>query len=205
MALSRQGAAVLGIEARAKDLEKAGLLKEHFELSGLELLCADVKDFTVERFGTFDVVLALGILYHLDQPVQWLRQVSAATKDVLIVDSHFAPADEPSFKQIDERFAGMLGELEKMDVGGWNCEGRWFTEYTETEDRELQLWASYSNHKSFWLTKESLLLALARAGFDLVFEQHDYSAHFYHYFTTSYPRGMFVAIKSAGLLNSSHL
>src|SRR2546429_3042549 len=71
MALSHQGATVLAIEARAKELEKAELLKEHFDLSELKLLCADVKDFTVERFGTFDVVLALGILYHLDHPVQW--------------------------------------------------------------------------------------------------------------------------------------
>lgn len=200
MALSREGATVLGIEARATNLEKAALLKEHFELSGMELLCADVKDLTVERFGTFDVVLALGILYHIDQPVQWLRQVASATRGVLILDSHFAPADEPSFKQVDNRFATTLGELEKMEVGGWNCEGRWFSEYTENEDREEQLWASYSNRKSFWLTKESLLLALVRSGFDLVFEQHDYSAHFYNYFTTTYPRGMFVAIKTAGLL-----
>lgn len=204
-AISREGATVLGIEARATNLEKAALLKEHFELSGMKLLCADVKDFKVERFGTFDVVLALGILYHVDQPVEWLRHVADATRGVLILDSHFAPADEASFKQIENRFAATLGELEKMEVGGWSCEGRWFSEYTEKEDREEQLWASYSNRKSFWLTKESLLLALVRSGFDLVFEQHDYSAHFYNYFATTYPRGMFVAIKSAGLLNNSHL
>ncbi|MEK6282012.1 MAG: methyltransferase domain-containing protein [Acidobacteriota bacterium] len=200
MAFSREGATVLGIEARAADLEKAALLKEHFGLSGMELLCADVKDLTVERFGTFDVVLALGILYHIDEPVQWLRQLAGATRGVLIIDSHFAPADEASFKQIDHRFATMLGGLEKTEVGGWNYEGRWYTEYDDNADREKQLWASYSNPKSFWLTKESLLLALMRSGFDLVFEQHDYSAHFYNYFTTTYPRVMFVAIKSAGLL-----
>jgi hypothetical protein len=195
MALSREGALLLGIEARSKNLEKAALLKEHFELSGMELLCADVKDFTVERFGTFDAVLALGILYHLDEPVQWLRQIAAATKDVLIVDSHFAPADQTSLTQMDNRLAA-LGALEKTEVGGWNYEGRWFSEYTEKEDREEQVWASYSNRKSFWLTKESLLLALMHSGFDLVFEQHDYSASFYQYFTTTYPRGMFVSIKN---------
>jgi hypothetical protein len=201
MALAREGASVVGIEARATNLEKAALLKEHFELAGMELLRGDVKDFTADRFGSFDAVLALGILYHLDQPVEWLRQVAGATRGVLIVDSHFAPADEASLKQMDSRIAS-LSRLERMDVGGWSCEGRWFTEYKEGEDREKQLWASYSNRKSFWLTKESLLLALMRAGFSLVFEQHDYSASFYNYFTTTYPRGMFVAIKSAGFAGS---
>lgn len=199
MALGYNGATVLGIEARVKNLEKAALLKEHFELSGLELVCADVKDFRLERFGTFDVVLALGILYHLDQPVQWLRQIAAATDRVLFVDSHFAPADEISLKQIDGRLAA-LGPLEQMEVDGWNCEGRWFSEYTEQHERDEQIWASYSNRKSFWLTKESLLLALVRSGFDLVFEQHDYSSSFYSYFNTTYPRGMFVAVKTAGPL-----
>jgi Methyltransferase domain len=195
MELSRGGAKVLGLEARAKNLEKAALLKEHFELPDMELLCADVKDFTAARFGTFDVVLALGILYHLDRPVQWLQQIGKATEKVLIVDTHFAPADEPSLRQMDERLAALSG-LEKTEVGGATYEGRWFSEYSEDQDREAQLWASYSNRKSFWLTKESLLLALVRAGFDLVFEQHDYSSAFYKYFTTTYPRGMFVAIKN---------
>jgi hypothetical protein len=70
-------------------------------------------------------------------------------------------------------------------------------------DAENQLWASYSNRSSFWLTKESLLRALLRAGFDLVLEEHDYSADFYEHFTEVFPRGMFLAIKSSGFVSRS--
>ncbi len=194
-ALCLQGATVLAIEARATNIEKVELLKQHFELSGMTVRRGDVKDFTIDRHGAFDVVLALGILYHLDQPVEWLHQVAAATKDVLIVDTHFAPADEESLKQIDSRLAA-LSPLEQVDFKALAYEGRWFTEYDEHHDREAQLWASYSNLRSFWLTKESLLLALKHAGFSLVCEQHDYSIDSYKYFTCTFPRGMFVAIKN---------
>lgn len=201
LALAGRGMKLLSVEARRKNLEKVRLLKEHFEASDMELLCDDVKEFTRERFGEFDVVLALGILYHLDEPVGWLRQIAQATHGVLVVDSHYAPPDESSLAQIDPRLA-QLSPLERIEVGGAVYEGRWFFEYDEKADREAQLWASYSNRSSFWLTKESLLQALMRAGFDLVLEQHDYSADFYKRLSITFPRGMFLAIKGSGFNGS---
>lgn len=201
LALAQRGINLLGIEARRKNLEKAQLLKEHFEVSNLELLCEDVKSFTRERFGMFDVVLALGILYHLDQPVAWLRQVAECTRGVLVIDSHYAPSDESGLAQIDPRLS-QLSSLEKIEVRGEVYEGRWFFEYDDKSNREDQLWASYSNHSSFWLTKESLLRALMRAGFDLVLEQHDYSADFYKHLTLTFPRLMVLAVKSDGFRES---
>lgn len=199
LALAQRGMNVVGIEARAKNLQKAQLLQEHFELPNLEFALGDVKNFTRDEFGDFDVVLALGILYHLDQPPAWLRQIAQATSSLLIIDSHYAPADELSLAFIDERLA--LSSLERMEDGPATYEGRWFFEYGEADKREDQLWASYSNRKSFWLTKESLLRAVSSAGFDLVFEQHDYSAALYEYFTIKFPRVMLIAVKSASFIS----
>src|SRR6185295_179089 len=98
---------VVGVEARALNLAKCRLLQEHFGVPGLEFVQGDVKDVTPERFGSFDAVLALGILYHLDRPVEWLRQLESVTKDVLIVDSHFAPADEAALAAIDPRLSNL--------------------------------------------------------------------------------------------------
>jgi len=194
LALAQKGANLLGIEARAKNLEKCSLLKAHFGLPNLKFIQDDVKNFTRKAFETFDVVLALGILYHLDKPVEWLQQVAEATKTILIVDSHYAPADDSSLKLVDPQFK--LGSLERTDIDGRTCEGRWCVEYEEDSDwldqREDKLWASYSNPKSFWLTKQSLFLALLHAGFDLVFEQHDCWGRQ----PTTWSRGMFVAAKS---------
>src|SRR4026209_1320594 len=45
----------------------------------------DVMDLSPERLGTFDVVLFLGVLYHLRHPLLALERVSSVTRDQLIV------------------------------------------------------------------------------------------------------------------------
>jgi SAM-dependent methyltransferase len=194
LALAQRGADVVGIEARHLNLEKANLLRDHFGLKNLRFDLADVKDFAPDAHGQFDVVLALGILYHLDQPVQWLQRVAAATCRVLIVDTHFAPADDTAMSKLDPRLSA-LSPLESQDIGDWKPKGRWFHEFDESAERESQLWASYSNSRSFWLTKESLLQSIVKSGFSLVLEQHDYSAGNFELFNVTYPRCMLVAVR----------
>jgi SAM-dependent methyltransferase len=196
LALAQRGADVLGVEGRKGNLERALLLKEHFGLANLNFEQADVKQFTAEAFGTFDVVLALGILYHLDDPVAWLRQIAGTTRAVLIVDSHLAPVDEAGLANVDPSLP-RLGRLEQMQVDGWSYEGRWFREVKPWANRQRRPWAAYSNDRSFWLTKESLVVALHRAGFDLLFEQQDWIATQYTLYTTKLIRAMFVAAKTA--------
>jgi hypothetical protein len=194
LAFALRGAQVVGVEARKTNFEKLAVLRDHFELPKLNFVQADVKDFSAERFGQFDATLALGILYHLDAPAAWLRQVSAATKRVIVVDTHFAPADEAALQRIDPRIAA-LGPIEAMKTGGIPYHGRWFTEYGANEAAEGMVWASYSNWRSFWLTKESLLRAIRDAGFDLVLEQHDYSVGSHDRMSVEFPRTMIVGIK----------
>jgi SAM-dependent methyltransferase len=194
LALAQRGMDVVGIEARAKNLKKAEFLAKYFKLPNLKFELGDVKNFTRETFGDFDVVLALGILYHLDEPTAWLRQIAQATRSVLVIDSHYAPADDASLALIDKRIA-QLSALEPIEDQGRTYEGRWFFEYGENVDVEGEVWSAYSNQKSFWLTKESLLSALSNAGFDLVYEQHDYYGLSYARFTAEFPRVMFVAVK----------
>ncbi len=194
LAFAQRGARVLGLEARKANFEKLALLCDHFDLPGLQFELGDVKDFTAERFGVFDAVLALGILYHLDSPAQWLRQASNATSKVIVIDTHFAPGDDASMRQIDPRISN-LSEIETVTVQGASYRGRWFKEYEPNTSPEDQLWASYSNWRSFWLTKESLFRAVRDAGFQLVLEQHDYSADNYERFNIEFPRTLLVGIK----------
>ena len=195
LALAQRNMDVTGIEARRKNLEKAQLIKKHFGLPRLEFVLDDVKNFSREKYGMFDVVLALGILYHLDAPASWLDQISKATKNVLVIESHYAPQDDEGVGRLDERLRN-LGPLKQEEHHGEIYEGRWYFEYGSEHDRENQLWASYSNRSSFWLTKESLLRATRNAGFDLVFEQHDYSIDSYKFHTETFSRGLFCALRS---------
>jgi len=47
----------------------------------------DVMDLSPERVGTFDVVLLIGVLYHLRHPLLALERVASVTRDLLILET----------------------------------------------------------------------------------------------------------------------
>lgn len=55
--------------------------------SKVEDLDIDVMDLSPERVGTFDVVLFLGVLYHLRHPLLALERVASVTRRTLIVET----------------------------------------------------------------------------------------------------------------------
>lgn len=55
--------------------------------SRVEDLEIDVLELSPERVGTFDVVLLLGVLYHMRHPFLALERVASVTRDLLIVET----------------------------------------------------------------------------------------------------------------------
>ncbi len=66
--------------------------------SKVEHQVIDVFDTSPETVGTFDVVLFLGVFYHLRNPLLALERLAAVTRERIIVESHVEPlyaADVP--------------------------------------------------------------------------------------------------------------
>src|SRR5262245_46581936 len=55
--------------------------------SRVEDIDIDVMDLAPERVGTFDVVLFLGVLYHLRHPYLALERVASVARDYLILET----------------------------------------------------------------------------------------------------------------------
>jgi tRNA (mo5U34)-methyltransferase len=55
--------------------------------SSVEDVEVDVLDLDPERLGTFDVVLFLGVLYHMKHPLLALERVASVTGDLLILET----------------------------------------------------------------------------------------------------------------------
>ncbi len=64
------------------DLARAALNLE------VEELDIDVPDLTPDRLGQFDVVLFLGVFYHLVDPIRALQSLAALTKEVAVIETH---------------------------------------------------------------------------------------------------------------------
>lgn len=71
----------------------SGQGKSAFELaravldSHVEDVDVDVLDLTPERVGSFDVVLFLGVLYHLPNPLLALERVASVTEGMLVLET----------------------------------------------------------------------------------------------------------------------
>jgi SAM-dependent methyltransferase len=88
---------VLGIDIRPQLIRRAELLRDHFSIAPerLELRCADVFDLDVSSLGQFDVVLCLGLVYHLEDPVGALRIAKALTRGLCVIESQLTRQADP--------------------------------------------------------------------------------------------------------------
>ncbi len=55
--------------------------------SKVETLVADFMEVDLNEVGTFDVVLYLGVLYHMENPLEALKRVAAVTGEVAIIET----------------------------------------------------------------------------------------------------------------------
>jgi tRNA (mo5U34)-methyltransferase len=67
------------------------------EATGLDIepIDVDVPDLTLEKTGgPFDIVLFLGVFYHLIDPIDGLRRAAEQSREVLVVESHIETSIE---------------------------------------------------------------------------------------------------------------
>jgi tRNA (mo5U34)-methyltransferase len=93
----RRGASrVLATDSFAWRTAKAGFeLARRVLDSHVEDMDIDVLELSPDRVGTFDVVLFLGVLYHMRHPLLALERVASVTGDHLVLETHVDLLDLP--------------------------------------------------------------------------------------------------------------
>lgn len=86
------GAEVVGFDSRQELIDQADLLKSIVGLSNVEFKVLDFWNMSPQALGgTFDVVLNLGILYHLPKPLQALELTKAVARERILLDTAVNP------------------------------------------------------------------------------------------------------------------
>ncbi|MDA2918200.1 class I SAM-dependent methyltransferase [Desulfobacterota bacterium AH_259_B03_O07] len=155
------GAEVVAIEGRESSIEKAMFAKEVLGLNNIALVQDDVRNLTKEQYGSFDVVLCLGILYHLDVPdvFHLLDSISKVCKKILIIDTHISLTPETFYIHEGKSY--------------WGNNSFEHEPNSTRKERLKKLWMSLDNPNSFIFTRRSLYNVLADFGFTSVFECHN--------------------------------
>jgi SAM-dependent methyltransferase len=177
---ARRGAQTVGIEGREANLAKAHFAKEILGLQNLRLEVDDVRNLSPEKYGTFDVVLCLGLLYHLDAPdvFRFVEQMASVCTGVAIIDTHVAVDDVITREYNGRTYAG--SNFKEHDASA------------TTTTKLGSLWASLDNDNSFWPTRPALYNLLADSGFTSAYSCHNPAVHY-----QQYHRDTIVAIKGA--------
>ena len=94
------GAEGLGIEGREPNLVKARFAAETLGLDRCHFVKDDVRNLSALKYGTFDIVIASGILYHLDTPaaLDFVASIAEVCSDLAIVDTYVSTRPEVSIE-----------------------------------------------------------------------------------------------------------
>jgi SAM-dependent methyltransferase len=157
--LASRGAEVVAVEGRAANVEKARFAASTLGLD-VDFQLGDVRDLSRERYGEFDLVLALGILYHLDTPdlFPFVARIAEVCGRALIVDTA----------------TGRAG-AEQLEHDGHTYHAVRLVEHaadSTASERLEAVWSSLDNLTAVALTRPSLERLLARHGFTSVLECH---------------------------------
>ncbi len=155
---ARRGARAVGIEGREANIEKARFAKRVLGLENLELIQGDVRELSVERHGKFDVVLCLGILYHLNAPdvFAFIERIAEACTDFAVFDTYLSLGPKQSYSYKSRQYWGREIREHPTELGD--------------SGKLAKLWSSLNNTNSTWITKRTLVKMLLQLGFTSIYE-----------------------------------
>lgn len=120
MNLARAGLRrVTCVDQRESHVQDSRLMATLQGFGDMRFLHSDIFDLDAEALGTFDVVLMLGLLYHLENPVGALRLARALCRDTLYLETQIVPGvtgmvDFGSYRFV-RPLKGSFGLIDELD------------------------------------------------------------------------------------------
>lgn len=104
---------VHGIDVREVNIRRAELVREHYGIdpSRLTFEVGDALSLDPDSVGRFDVVLMIGLIYHLENPIAALRIARALTRGLCVVEAQVTEQNTPISSGV-----GVTDEYEQLDA-----------------------------------------------------------------------------------------
>src|SRR6202035_934431 len=112
--LASWGAAhVHGVDVRDVNIRRAKLVRDHYGVDPARITfeVADVLSLDPDTSGTFDVVLMIGLIYHLENPIGALRIARGLTRGLCVVEAQVTEQNAPITSGV-----GVTDEYEQLDA-----------------------------------------------------------------------------------------
>lgn len=144
-----QGASVVAVEGRKSNCDRIRFAADLLGLKNLDIIESDVRVINKKVIGSFDVVLCLGLYYHIDKEsiLPFSRLLFELTENLCVIDTHIA-------------FNG------RHDLEGYKGDLYWENQ-PESSDQQVEEnnWSCLSRLPSFFFTDASFRNLISDLGF----------------------------------------
>src|SRR5438552_3992485 len=142
---------IVALEGRAANVRRARFAQKKVGYGKARFYREDLESCDLSRYGTFDAVFCVGLLYHLTRPWQLLAQAGRVSAAIFMWTHYVAD-----------------GHVEAVE-GGYG--GAWVNEFGQADP------LSGLSPRSFWPTRGALLRMVADAGFPAIRVIQDTPTH----------------------------
>lgn len=87
IAMARRGWSVTGVDAREENLNSARFASHASGFPAIDYHCGRVETLARDEGREYDLVLFLGVLYHVEDPMCCLRQVAHVTRQMCVIET----------------------------------------------------------------------------------------------------------------------
>lgn len=94
---------IVGFDGSEGNIEQANFLKQIIGLPQVEYRVLDIHSMSADQLGTYDVTFFLGILYHLNKPLDVLAQLREVTRGFAVIDTDIIAAKGPILRLVSDQ------------------------------------------------------------------------------------------------------
>lgn len=156
---------VVSIESSRENFLKCLVVKEMYSLDSVNFRIGDAQTYLSQfHDDRFDIGWAAGVLYHLQEPVEFLTNLLASSEAVYVWTHYF-----------DDKISSLTNGQESHFVQGKNKQVGWNAHQFELHARtyliqnyaetDVGVWQGGIQDLTFWLKKSDILQIVAQSGF----------------------------------------
>jgi hypothetical protein len=149
---------ITSIEANSRAFLKCLCIKELFGLNRVSFKLGDFVSYLEQDKRKFDIAIASGVLYHMADPVRVLDLIAGAADKVFIWTHYF----DKDLLGRSESSAARFGEIETATYQGFEYR---FASHAYKQALDWSGFCGGPQTTSKWLTRESIIGFLGKAGF----------------------------------------
>jgi SAM-dependent methyltransferase len=164
---------VVSIEANSRAFVKCLIVKNILEYRKTHFLLGDFQEYLAQApSNSFDISIASGVLYHMQDPATLIKNLCRVTNKAILLWTHYY--DKALLEQNATVVTSKFGDTVKTDYDGVDIE---LTEFLYQSSLEWSGFCGGSKHSAQWLRRQDIMKLFDTYGWEMKAISNDDKLH----------------------------